>query len=146
MANFDIDLSGLSNLQNPTYKLRDVQHKLIRRAADLVQFRDAPKDELWEITADADGEYIVARYSEEPEGQVKEASLRSPWEATVSGTDVSLFYKGAYFTRFTHPDAATVSSFLPAKLASDRTFLDSLLSSLSPDRQKEIRNLYPELI
>jgi hypothetical protein len=148
MSLFPVDYTALSELDNKTYKLFDVKDKLIRVAADLVRFKDAQPDELWEIKSDADGEYIVARYNLEEEGAPKtaEASTKSPWEAVVKeGSQVQLFYKGVSFTKFAHKDAETIKNFLPKKLSTDKSLVSALLVSLSPERQEEVQKLYPEL-
>lgn len=147
MRLFSVDYTPLEQLTKRTYKLSEVKDRLVRRAADLVSFRDAPKNELWEVQSDADGEYIVARYEpeESEELPVKEASTRSLWQAQADGNKVSLFYKGAQFAKFPHPNADTVKDFLPAKLAADKSFLSALLKTFSKERQVEVQNLYPEL-
>jgi len=149
MRHFEVDLSALSNLERPTYKLSDVKDRLIRVAADLVCFRDSPKDELWEIKSDDEGEYIVARYEDDSPDAPKtaEASVKSPWEALVKqgSSQVDLFYNGVHFTRFALFDAETVKNVLPKKLSTDKTFLSALLKTFSSAKQNEVKRLYPEL-
>lgn len=147
MSLYDLDYSVLDKLDKKTYKLSDVKDKIIRVAFDIVRFQDGPIDELWEIKSADDGDYIVAKYdTSDEQSPVKEAS-KSPWEAVVKSgsSEVNLFYKGVAFTKFAHEDAETVKQFLPTKLAADPQFVEALFSSLSQERQKEIKTLYPEL-
>lgn len=149
MRHFEVDLSALSNLERPTHKLSDVKDRLIRVAADLVCFRDAPSDELWEIKSDGGDDYIVARYEDDSPDAPKtaQASSKSPWEALVKkgSSQVDLFYKGSHFTRFAHADAEAVKNILPKKLSTDKTFLSALLKTFSSAKQNEVKRLYPEL-
>ncbi len=149
MSLFELDYNTLSNLGKKTYKLSEVKDRIIRVAFDVVRFKDAPIDELWEIQNADDGDYIVARYTTEDETAptVKEASSKSPWETMVreGSGEVHLFYKGVAFTKFAHEDAETIKHFLPTKLSTDQHFVDALIDTLSPERQTEVKKLYPEL-
>lgn len=147
MGLFDLNYSDLEKLDKKTYKLSEVKDRIIRVAFDVVRFKDGPIDELWEIQNADDGDYIVARYNTEEESApaVKEASAKSPWEALNKEGEVHLFYKGVAFTKFAHEDAETITHFLPTKLSNDQHFVKALLATLSPERQTEIKKLYPEL-
>lgn len=149
MPFFDLDYSLLEKQNKITHKLSDVKDQLIRVAFDVVRFQNAPPEELWEIQECDDGDYIVARYndnSSEENLPKKEASYKSPWETKVAGNEIMLFYKGTSFTKINHPSANTIQRFLPNKLATDKSFLQSLIASLPPARQEEVKNLYPELL
>ena len=151
MSIFKVDYTSLEELDNKTYKFSDVKDKIIRVAADVVRFRDAPVDELWEIISGEgdDGDYIVARYNTDDELALKtaNASTKSPWEALVKegSNEVHLFYKGVSFTKFAHKEASTIKNFLPAKLSTDKSLLNALIAALSPAHQEEVQKLYPEL-
>lgn len=148
MPLYDLDYNLLNDLGKQTYKLNDVKDQLIRVAADLVRFKSSPIEELWEVKSDADGEYIVARYEDDSPDAPKTttASTKSPWEAVLSNPlELQLFYKGSAFTKIAHQDAATLQTFLPSKLSTDKSFVSALLTTLSPGRKEEIQKLYPEL-
>lgn len=143
---FDLNYSDLEKLGKKTYRLKDIEHKIVRVAFDIVRLQGEPIDELWEIQSADDGDYIVARYNTEDEtAPIKQASARSPWEAVAKEGEVHLFYKGASFTKFAHVDAEYVVNFLPTKLSNDQHFVEALFSALSPERQTEVKKLYPEL-
>lgn len=145
---FHLDYDLLSNLSKETYKYSEVKDKLTKVAFDIVRFTEGPADEFWEIQSADDGDYIVARYNIDEEEPVKKAaSVKNPWEAVVKqgSNEVELFYKGASFTKFAHADAGTIKNFLPNKLSNDQHFVEALFGALSPERQQEVKKLYPEL-
>jgi hypothetical protein len=146
MGLFDLNYSDLEKLDKKTYKLSEVKDRIIRVAFDVVRLQGAPIDELWEIQSADDGDYIVARYNvDEETAPIKQASAKNKWEAVSKEGEVHLFYKGAAFTKFAHEDANTIVNFLPNKLSTDQHFVEALFSALSPERQTEVKKLYPEL-
>src|SRR5258706_15802214 len=91
---FSIDYNELSgSIDKSSYKLSDVKDKLIKIGFDIVRFKDAPVDELWQIQSADDGDYIVAKY--DAEEKIAVASLKSPWDIVVSASNIlNFFYKG----------------------------------------------------
>jgi hypothetical protein len=147
MSLFELDYTTLSNLDKKTYKLSEVKDRIIRVAFDIVRLQGEPIDELWEIQSADDGDYIVARYNSDDESAppIKQASAKTPWEAIAKEGEVHLFYKNSAFTKFAHDDANTIADFLPTKLSTDQHFVEALFATLTPERQTEIKTLYPEL-
>lgn len=146
MSKFSIDYQSLSNVvEKNSYKLADVNHRLEKVAFDLVRFKDGNPDELWQIQSADDGEYIVAKYSDEVE---KKAS--SPWEVVINknSSEINIFYKNHPITKIASAevDLSSVKRFLPEKLASDKNFSKALIASLDTDTQKKIVKLFPELL
>lgn len=156
MPKFSIDYQELSNsvsyVHKNIFKLSDVKHRLEKVAFDVVRFKDGSPDELWQIQNSDDGDYIVARYeSEEPKIEVK----ASEWDILVSGSsgDINVFYKGQPITKIasdklgiSNEDLNTVKRFLPSKLASDKSFVKALLSTLDETSKDALLKLYPELL
>jgi hypothetical protein len=156
MAKFSIDYQELSNsvshAHKEVFKLSDVEHRLEKVAFDVVRFKDGKPDELWQIQNSDDGDYIVARYeSDEPKVEAKTAS---GWDTLVgeSSGDINIFYKGQPITKMaasklgiSSEDLNTVKRFLPAKLASDKSFVKALLTTLDEASRDAILKLYPEL-
>lgn len=154
MPKFHLDYKYLDNtIHKRSYKLSEVQDKLVRVAFDVVKFRDS--DELWQVQSADDGEYIVARYDEdEVDAKVAEASVAatSPWNVAVNASNLDIFYKGHPIVRLAASklglsvdDLAAAKSFLPKKLASDKQFSKALLNELDVATRKQIISLYPEL-
>lgn len=157
MPKFSIDYNELSNsvshARKEFFKLSDVKHRLEKVGFDVVRFKDGNPDELWQIQNSDDGDYIVARYeSDEPKVEGKAASR---WDLMVSESsgDINIFYKGQPITKMAasklginSEDLSTVKRFLPSKLASDKSFVKALLSTLDETSRDAILKLYPELM
>ncbi len=132
------------------YKLSDVKDQLETVAFDIVRFKDNDKAaDLWQIQNCEDGDYIVAMYQPEEEEKVAE------WDVAVSkvaGT-LQISYKGDPLLKVTASkigiptsELDQVSSYLPAKLASNKKLVKALLNELSNSAKKEILSRYPELV
>lgn len=158
MRDLDIDYSSLTHkLINKTYKLADVQDRLVKVAFDIVRFKDGPVDELWQVQSADDGDYIVARYEVDvPDAPktaaTKTASLHSDWTASSSNSNIQISYKGQPLAKFAAKELglapaeiSTACSFLPTKLASDKDFVRALLKALPQEKRDAILSLYPEL-
>lgn len=156
MRDFDIDYSSLTHsLTHKTYKLADVKDRLIKVAFDIVRFKDAPVDELWEVSQADDGDYIVARYETDSPEATKTAVLKtasSHWVASTNSSTINIFYKGQPLAKFaakelglSTEDLSIAISFLPSKLASDKNFVKSLLKALPQEKRDRLLSLYPEL-
>lgn len=149
MALFELDYSMLDNFDKKIYKYEDVKDKLVKVCFDIFRFKDKSPEDLWEVVQADDGEYFVAKYSVDNESlPTKKASTNKyTWEVIVKegSSEVNLFYRGVAFVKFAHDDADTIKNFLPQKLSTDKQFVSALISSLTPEKQKEIKTLYPEL-
>src|SRR5271165_5197573 len=102
MVNFHIDYDNLhKTVNNKIYRLDEVKHRLEKVAFDVVRFRDAvDPDELWQIQSADDGQYIVARYSEEAT-ETKKASQKQDktWDVLVSQAGyIHIYYRGIPLT------------------------------------------------
>src|SRR5271165_1510892 len=155
MANFSINYDNLhKTVSTKTYRLDDVKHRLDKVAFDIVRFKDSKDpDELWEIQSSDDGEYVVARYSEET-AEVKKASQNKNWDVLVSQAGyIHLYYCGTPLAKFAATDLglsiedlSTVRRFLPTKLATDKAFVKALLSTLDDNIEQSILQSYPEIL
>lgn len=145
---FDIDYSLLDQQENPTLKLTKAQldSSFVKVAFDIFRPKDGGIEDLWSVEKADDGFYFVARYSDVDEETTKQASTKPSWEVLVkNGSDVNVFYKNIAITKFLHNDAETIKNYLPKKLASDKSYVEALLNTLSSTRKQEILKLYPEL-
>jgi hypothetical protein len=151
----DLDYSHLGNHFADTHKLADVQHRLVKICFDVVRFKDADPEELWQIQNSDDGDYIVARYetpSETEELPAKTASS-SPWEVSIDDKKhLHIFYKNYQVAKLKastlgleNTDLETVKRYLPNKLASDQSLVTSLLNTLSQTEKYHVCRTFPEL-
>jgi len=150
MPKFSIDLDNVSSVvSKKSYKLSDVKDKIVKIAFDVVKFKDAPADELWQIQSSDDGDYIIALYNEED--KVVTASLQ-PWSVLVKSADLHIFYKQEHLCKvassllgFQESDLSLAQQYLPKRLASNKNLVKALLNSVDRDTQKSILAKYPEL-
>lgn len=155
MANFSIDYNDLhKTVSNKTYRLEEVKDRLEKVAFDIVRFRDAKDpDELWEIQSADDGSYIVARYTDES-AEPKKTAQDKTWDVLISQAGyIHLYYCGTPLAKFAATqlgipaeDLQTVKRFLPEKLATDKTFVKALLSTLDENTEQSILQTYPEIL
>jgi hypothetical protein len=137
------------NLSKKTYKLSEVSNRLEKVAFDIVKFKDSENpDELWQIQNADDGEYIVARYNSDE----KLSEAKSNWDVIVKDANINIFYKNSPITKIAASslniqpeDLSTIKSFLPNKLASDKSFVSALLSTLNKSSKERLEKEYPEL-
>jgi hypothetical protein len=150
MPKFSVDLDNVKSVVSKrSYKLSDVQDKIVKIAFDVVRFQDAPADELWQIQNADDGDYIIALYDEEE--KVATASLQ-PWSVVIKNSDLHVFYKEEHLCKvastqlgFKESDLSLAKQYLPRKLASNKNLVKALLNSVDHDTQKSILSKYPEL-
>ncbi len=151
MQRFSVDYDSLSNaIYKKTYRLADVEHRLVKVAFDIVKFRDDDTSNLWQIQSADDGEYIIALYNEGVEN-VKSASS---WDVVLNkvSSDLNFYYKGEPVFKMASrnlgiplEEMSTVEKYLPKKLASDKNLVNVLLKQLSESAKKELLRKYPEL-
>jgi len=151
----DLDFAQLETSFKKTHKLSEVKHLIEKVAFDIVRFKDADPEELWQIQNSDDGDYIVARYEtteNTDELPVKTAS-KSDWDVSVDGSNyLHIFYKNYQVARLAastlgleNTDLATVKRYLPAKLATDQSLVNSLLNTLSTSEKYQFCRTFPEL-
>lgn len=152
----NIDYNKLDNTLNKNfYKLEDVKHRLIKICFDIVRFKDADPDELWQIQNSDDGDYIVARYEtpEETNDLPTKTASKNDWEISVDASQhLHIFYKNYQVAKLKaatlgleNTNLDTVKRFLPTKLASDTSVVNSLLDTLSTTERFQLLRTFPEL-
>lgn len=156
MMKFSVDYTDLQSKlsQKRAFRLSDVTGKVKKVAFDVVRFVDSDKiDDLWQIHRDGDDEYIVAMYEEEQ--TEKTASIATFWKAIPDGAGkyIHLFYKDTPIKRIAlaplgipSEDAVMVSRSISQKLASDRSFFDSLVKELTEEEKGALQQLEPSLL
>jgi hypothetical protein len=149
-----IDYDSLSQtVSTKIYKFSEVKHRLEKVAFDIVRFRDGNPDELWQVQNSADGDYIVARYTDAPEETTKTASSNL-WEVLVSKAGyLHVYFGGSPLAKFaasdlglTAEDLDGVKRTLPTKLATDKRFVKALLQTLGQEHQEAILKANPEIL
>jgi hypothetical protein len=149
----DSDYVGLDQTVNQKkfYRLADVKSRIEKVAFDVVRFTDSEDlDKLWIIREENGDKVLVAMYEDDSN---KEITVKASWAAIPDKTgNVNVFYKGDPITKIAveqmgipKEDNALVSRSLPNKLASDKSFVSSMLSSLSVQNRSELYSKYPEL-
>lgn len=154
--------TSLESNQNKTYKLADVQHRLVKVAFDVVRFMDGDDvKSLWKIEKNQDGEYIVANYQSDDASVkladselTKSASVDGDWKVIVNKAlaEVQLFYKSNPVVKLSSvqlglpkEELDLVNSYLPSKLSKDKDFTRKIIKLASEEYQQELLNKYPEL-
>lgn len=154
MLKNSLDYSELeSRIYKKAYKLSEVQDKIEKVAFDVVKFRDEDDaSKLWQIQSADDGDYIVALYDPE-ESAVKTASSNA-WSVTLSkvSNHLNFYYKGDPITKLASSSLGIPSDevnlaikYLPSKLASNKSMVAGLLSTLDDVVKQDILSKYPEL-
>jgi len=150
--NFQIDYSKIENaVDKKFYKLADVKDQLVKVAFDIVRFKDSDKAaDLWQIQADAEGDYIVALY--QPDAVEKTANT---WEVSLNkiANDVQFYYKGdpilcvaASKLGMKTADLEKAQGYLPEKLAKNKKLVQALLNQADKTTKDHILSKYPELL
>jgi len=134
-----------------TIKLADVKDRIQKVAFDVVRFTDSGNfDKLWIVKEENGEKVLVAMYDEEEPLTVK----ASAWVAMTDSFDnINVFYKGEAIAKFAvskmgiaKEDASTVCRSLPEKLASDNSYVSSMLSAvLNYNERTDVYSKYPEL-
>jgi hypothetical protein len=149
MRHFSPDLSHLDNVINK----RSIRVKSLdgfeKVAWDVVRFPSKDQaSKLWEVQAGDDGDYIISLYDEE------EVPKTAGWDVVLSKTasTLNVFYKEAQVASLSAStlgipveELGMVERYLPAKLASNKQLVASLLDELSPQAKKVVFERYPEL-
>jgi hypothetical protein len=158
MRNYSLDYNHLDNsinkVEKKIYKLADVKDKIEKVAFDIVRFKDADPDELWQVQNADDGSYIIARYTDEPAAPVKSASVNTNhWAVLINhANDLNVFYKGQHITKIAFADLELPTSdrdlaqrALAQKLYSDPGFLKALIVTFDADTKSQLAKQFPEL-
>ncbi len=148
MGNFDLDLT---NVQKVVYKDRDKipvrgnEHRMIRVAFDLFHLKGDEQEDLWQIQADDDGEFLVRTYSLPDEEQV----AISDWNAKEDKkqANLTITYKGIPIQRLaasdygaqSPEDVAVLRGVVLKKLAQDKGFAVDLFNTLSSEKKEILK-------
>lgn len=155
MIKFSVDYTDLQSKlsQKRAFRLSDVKEKIRKVAFDVVRFVDSDKiDDLWQIHRDGDDEYIIAMYTE---NEVEKCASLSPWKAVPdsSGTHIHLLYKNMPIKKIALAplgipleDVWLVSHSIPQRLATDQSFLDSLLKELTSHERQALIEVEPSFL
>lgn len=156
---FNLDFSQLENSISPkkrVFRLEDVKDRLEKVAFDLVRFKDADMGaQLWQVSKDLDGQFIVALYQEDESNPgVEKTASKCPWEVFASSLtgDLQISFKGDPIAKLSSSklgipasEIHKVPSYLPEKLASSPKLVKALLSELSDSTKKLVLSKHPEL-
>lgn len=161
MDKYKVDFSALKRResQKKSYKLSDVSHLIEKVAFDVVRFKDNDDGALlWKIEDSSDGPVIVAMYEDEMPADIGMSndltkSASSHWHVDIdSNHNVNVFYKNEPLKRFAAKELgqdpsnlASISRWLPNKLASDVSFRRSFLKELSHYEKANLLKKYPEI-
>lgn len=152
MNRSELDYDKLDSTVNGkrTIKLSDVKDRIQKVAFDVVRFTDAGNfDKLW-IVKEENGEKVLVAMYDEDEPLTVQASA---WNAMADSLgNVNVFYKGEPIVKFAisaiglkKEDISTVCRTLPQKLASDGSFVSSMISMLDYNGKTSVYAKYPEL-
>ena len=151
----DSDYENLDSIFNKkkTIRLADVQDRIEKVAFDVVRFVDADNlDKLWVVKDEGGHKVLVALYDEGDE-VVKEASAKV-WNAIPDKLgNVTVYYKSQPITKIAvssfgipKEDVNVVCRSLPNLLATDGSFLQSMLKTLDASDRDMLLSKHPELI
>jgi hypothetical protein len=157
MDNFELDFSLLNQevMPKPVEKIpvRGNEGRMIRVAFDMFRLDGENKEELWQVQADDDGNEFLVRTYNLPEDEEKIA--KSKWNVGLDkkGSNITIYYDGAPITRLaikefgvnTEKEAKDFSYFVFKKLATDKSFAQSLIKTLSADKRSIILEAEPEI-
>lgn len=159
----NLDLSALSNsvdqADKRVFKLSktEVNEKLTKIAFDVYKMTaSVDPDELWQIQEADDGNYIVARYdnSDEEDGTVKTAAIKTSWTALAQNNQLHIFYKNYPVIKLSakqfdikDSELPLLARTLPSKLASEegKSLRSALIQELPLHVRSDLFKLYPEL-
>lgn len=161
MNKFALDYSELQSklTAKRAYPLAEVKDKIRKVAFDVVQFIDSNHiDELWKIERDGDNEYIVAMYDEDDENKISTSQNKvaaSPWQVVLDNAkeNIHIFYQSAPIKKIAlaslginSEEAYLVKKYLPNKLASDSSFLDNFIKSLTSAEKQILAEENPSIL
>jgi hypothetical protein len=153
---FSIDYSNLDKkLNKKAFLLSEVQDKIEKVAFDIVKFKD--KDDaanLWQICNADDGEtYIVSLYEDSDQ---KTALASAPlWDIKINklASTIQISYKNdplvslpASKLGIPNQELASMTKYLPKKLAENKKLVKLLLNEMSDSAKKQVLSKYPELV
>jgi hypothetical protein len=137
------------------FKLAEVSHKLVKVAFDVVRFSDDDNfNHLWQVQNTDDGDYIVAMYDTTVDESKTVTAGKNPWKVEISKItkDIDVFYKGEHLVNVSpskigipKDEVEMVKKYLPKKLNEDEKFVKKIIKSIKKDKQKTLKNKFPEL-
>lgn len=151
MNKFSLDYNVLEgNVTKKSFKLKDVEHRIVKVAFDVVKFTGDDTNKLWQIQSADDGDYIVSLYNSDEEPAVVTAA----WDVVMSKTagDLNFFYKGEHLVKVAGSNLGLqldeineACRMLPARLATNKNLVNSLLSEMNVSQRADVLKKYPEL-
>lgn len=152
MSKFAVDYTDMERkIYKKAYKLSEIKDQLETVGFDLVRFKDQDKSaDLWQIQSADDGEYIVSIYEEDS----SELKASAAWEVFLSKAAgyLQFSYKGEPIVKIAAStlgipvnELNKVSDYLPAKLATNKKLVNSLLNQLSKSAKNAVLEKYKEL-
>jgi hypothetical protein len=155
MAKFDIDLTKVNDVVNPDRNKLPVQgneHRMVKVAFDVFRLKGDETDDLWQVQADDDGEFLVrtSKYLDSINDEEK-AKLAKEWSVSIdkTGENLTIAYSNDPIKRiasdqygaYTYNDVIVLKQTLLKKLANDN-FISKLISSLSKEKQDYFKGKY----
>jgi len=148
MGNFDLDFSLVhKTLYKDPNKIpvEGNEHRMVRVAFDLFRLKDDEREDLWQIQADDDGEFLVRTYSLPDEEDltasdwsVKEDEKHANLTVAYKGIPIQRL-AGADFGATTPEDTTVLRGIVFEKLASDGEFVLDFIASLSNEKREILK-------
>lgn len=157
MRSFTLDPHQLEqNLKKQAekrFKWADLEPRIQKVAFDVVRFIDGSDVQgLWRIEPTPEGDVILAMYEQSEEELTKAASTK-PWQVVARNGYLQIYYQDKPLASFAAAELGIPSqelyltaSYLPAKLANSKTFVQKMLGSLRPEAARQIYQTFPELL
>ena len=155
MAKFGIDLTKVNDVVNPDKNKLPVQgneHRMVKVAFDVFRLKGDETDDLWQVQADDDGEFLVRtnKYLDTINDEER-AKLAKEWSISIDkkGENLTIAYSNdpikriasAQYGANSYNDVITLKQTLLEKLASEN-FVSKLVSSLPKEKQDYLQSKY----
>lgn len=148
MTKFELDLSVVQEALHNNPNIVPVsgnEHRMVRVAFDLFRLKDDKSEDLWQIQADDDGEFLVRTYSLPEEEDITATSSEWSVDEDEKHANLTVSYKGIPLQRLaakeyganSPEDAFVLRGVVLEKLSSDKGFALGFFNSL-PELKKNI--------
>lgn len=147
MDKFSIDWSDVEKaIFKDTNKIfvKGNEHKLVKVAFDLFKFKNDPKEELWKVQADDDGNEFLVRIYSLPEENIKESNWSIKEDAKMA--NLTVCYNNVPIHRIaasqieTSQDLVIFKNMIIEKLSSDDSFTLKFLKTLPKFKLELVKN------
>lgn len=137
-----MDFTNIAEMFNPDkIPLRGNEHRITRVAFDLFRVDGDEVNDLWQVQADDDGEFLVRTYSLPNE---EEVTKNSDWSVLIDKkcANLTILFKGVPITRTASKDYGVenksdgkmLQGIIFRKLSADGQFASKVLDSLSENK------------